>query len=129
MTLCACNCGGRVGLYVDRHRDRGYAPGTPTRFLKGHNRRKNGLPFCINQETGCWEWSRAKQPSGYGEIRLANQTFYAHRVMYQLFRGKIPKGKELDHLCRNRPCVHPLHLEIVTHGENARRAWKAKKEI
>lgn len=78
------------------------------------------------QKTGsCWLWLGALHPTaGYGRIRLAGRgapTVPAHRVAYELLVGPIPDGLVLDHLCRNRGCVNPAHLEPVTNGENVRR--------
>jgi hypothetical protein len=67
---------------------------------------------------GCWEWMGGKQWGGYGLFRGA----CAHRLFYELLVGPIPAGLEIDHLCRNRSCVRPTHLEPVTHLENMRRA-------
>lgn len=70
---------------------------------------------------GCWEWRAARYPTGYGHCRWAGKSAYAHRIAYLLVRGSIPSGLEIDHLCRNRACVRPDHLEAVTHRENVRR--------
>ena len=71
----------------------------------------------------CWFWLGAKTSLGYGTIRSNGRTDLAHRVSFELFRGPIPLGMELDHLCRVRNCVHPYHLEIVTSAENTRRGF------
>jgi hypothetical protein len=55
-----------------------------------------------------------------------SRTTYAHRVAYQYFVGEIPVGLEIDHVCRNRGCVNPEHLELVTRGENTKRANDAR---
>lgn len=67
---------------------------------------------------GCWEWTAATF-RGYGQMGgIGRSTLKAHRVVYEQFRGPIPAGLDLDHLCRNRACVRPSHLEPVTRREN-----------
>jgi hypothetical protein len=76
----------------------------------------------IDQSTGCWNWTGARTPKGYGQIRLVGgTTAYTHREAYMAYVGQIPEGLHLDHLCRNRSCFNPEHLEPVTPRENARR--------
>ena len=70
-------------------------------------------------DSGCWEWQAGLQGSGYGLFCPTHkQKVPAHRFAYELLRGSIPEGLKLDHLCRNRICVNPSHLEPVTLREN-----------
>lgn len=71
-------------------------------------------------DTGsCWEWcGGAVNSKGYGHIKQGRALLKAHRVSWTLVRGPIPSGLTLDHLCRNRLCVNPDHLEAVSNREN-----------
>lgn len=71
---------------------------------------------------GCWEWTGAINDRGYGVVWWEGRSVGAHRAAWELAHGKIPRGLELDHTCRNRSCVRPEHLEPVTHPENMKRA-------
>jgi len=77
---------------------------------------------------GCWVWSGyTKGKDGYGRISVLGKKILAHRASYEFFNDtKIPDGLEVDHLCRNRKCVNPKHLELVTHSENAKRGMTGK---
>lgn len=75
----------------------------------------------VRKTRGCWWWTASLQNRGYGQVRSGPRTLLAHRVSYELVVGPIPKGKELDHLCRNRSCVNPKHLEPVTSRTNTHR--------
>lgn len=77
----------------------------------------------------CWRWTAGHTPLGYGLFRLGGRMVYAHRWAYEKFRGPIPNGLELDHLCRLPACVNPAHLEAVTHAVNMGRAMDAKKPV
>jgi hypothetical protein len=76
---------------------------------------------CEVESTGCWSWVAGHQKDGYGSYRLSGQSRLAHRVAYEALIGPVPQGLQIDHLCRNRTCVNPAHLEPVTARENTLR--------
>jgi hypothetical protein len=71
--------------------------------------------------SGCWEWRAYIKPNGYGDFRYEGGR-WAHRASYELHVGPIPDGLTLDHLCRNKSCVNPEHLEPIPGPENTRRS-------
>jgi len=76
--------------------------------------------FIPEPTSGCWLWIGSTDAGGYGQI-YDGKLRQAHVVSYEMTGGTIPPGMELDHLCRVRCCVNPVHLEPVTHSENAKR--------
>jgi hypothetical protein len=79
--------------------------------------------------TGCWLWTGSyvgRMGYGYLYDPSYKRMRLAHRVSYELHRGPIPEGMQIDHLCRVAICVNPSHLEVVTSAENTRRGNAGK---
>lgn len=74
-----------------------------------------------SSDDGCWEWTAAKHPRGYGKFGLDGAWVLAHRVAYELLVGPIPADLVIDHVCENASCVNPAHLEVVPQRVNALR--------
>ena len=75
----------------------------------------------VNKTETCWMWTGTKVTGGYGSFSLKGKSVRAHRFAYEFYKGKIPEGLTIDHLCIVPPCVNPDHLEAVTMRENTLR--------
>ena len=80
----------------------------------------------FNRTAGCWIWTGKVDNTGYGSFGMRDngksRTRSAHKIVYEVFVGKVPDGMQLDHLCRTPLCVNPEHLEVVTPRENTMRS-------
>lgn len=84
--------------------------------------------------SGCWLWDGALSGVGYGVLNVGqaesgggrSKIRYAHVLSYEIHKGVVPEGLELDHICRTRSCCNPDHVEPVTHAENLRRGFHPK---
>lgn len=106
---------------------RGYCNGHYKRMAKGS---EMSAPFVVRgnddsrfwskvaKGADCWRWTGAPNAQGYGAISYGGKRRTAHRVSYEMNVGPIPDGMQIDHACRERLCVNPDHLRIVTDGEN-----------
>lgn len=124
---CWCGCGLRTWVPKYTHKNRGQIQGLPCRYTSGHQSRsrvrKNHIEpqeFSVEDRgysSPCWIWQGVYSNTGYGSIGGNG----AHKVAYEQYNEKVPQGLDLDHLCMQPGCVHPLHMEVVTRAENARR--------
>jgi hypothetical protein len=77
----------------------------------------------------CWEWQGKIASNGYGAKQSGGRTLLAHRWVFSIFNGWIPKEAVLNHLCSNRRCVNPKHIEVTTQAGNARHGRGAKLKV
>jgi hypothetical protein len=78
----------------------------------------------VELPNGCWEWTGFLDNAGYARVQASSrdaEVLYVHRLMFEHYCGPIPEGCEIDHLCRHRWCVNPIHLDAVPHTVNAMR--------
>ncbi len=122
---CQCGCGADTNV-IKESRNKYYPRGKVTEFLRGHHQVKR-TPLAHSEDCGykddCWIWDGGtNKETGYGIITKNGKTKLAHRIVYQEMVEIIPDDMTVDHLCLQKLCVNPSHMEIVTLGENVSRA-------
>ncbi len=138
--LCQCGCGQRTSIVKETNRRLGLIAGQPYRFIRGHRARlpqfrptgpRPGRLARFWEQTRlqwgplampCLIWTGALYPNGYGRVRLAGRTGYAHRLAYEEAIGPIPGRAQVDHHCDRKACIAPNHLFLGSHRANARDA-------
>jgi hypothetical protein len=75
----------------------------------------------IDRAGSCWVWTGTLHKCGYGVLVVTRKAVLAHVFAFRMLIGAVPPGLQIDHLCRNRRCVNPAHMEAVTQAENIRR--------
>jgi len=116
--LCMCGCGATVPRAKINRPSRGWVKGEYTRFLTGHCNSTSPVEYLVDGETGCWVWQRGTDGHGYGAKYNGDGMEKAHRVYYAQTKGEIPDGWDLHHICENRLCVNPDHLQPLPREEH-----------
>lgn len=91
------------------------------RLEKRRERQRERFWWYADRSGECWMWT-ASTTRGYGQYHVDGHPCKAHRYAWEMQHGPIPEGLTIDHLCRVKLCVNPAHMELVTLGENVRRA-------
>lgn len=127
MTTCSIPWCDKTGLirrgWCTKHYQRWLKYGNPlmAKFERGGDPVARFWGY-VSKGTGCWEWrGKIDKSTGYGRFKMGGKSPTAHRLSYEWSVGPIPDGLVIDHLCRNRRCVNPAHLEPVTQQVNVLR--------
>lgn len=126
MSLCKCGCGLPAPISTETDRSKGWVIGQPKKLIPGHFPNKANRGYRSEDrgyKTPCWIWL-GQTHRGYGVILSRTKRIRVYREMYEEKYGPIPRGLEPDHLCSQKDCVNPDHIEPVTHTENVRRSLK-----
>jgi hypothetical protein len=134
--LCQCGCGQLAPIARQTDTRLGYVRGKPIRFIRGHvgnlkrrDRLDESLWHLENRGyvTVCWIWNGApNKRTGYCRVKYRGKFWLPHRAVYEQEVGPIPAGYDVDHLCSQRQCVRPDHLEAVTRAVNIQRSATAR---
>lgn len=130
---CHCGCGEKTKLVKGNTPERNRVLGEPYKYLYRHDgfmQSARKPMYEIDENTGCWNWLRALTHDGYGitynRMTRSKKHQGAHRCIYEQQVGPIPAGMTLDHKCKNRKCVNPAHMDVVSLKVNLQRGKQAK---
>jgi len=98
----------------------------PLQFMNSEVRERFWSRIERGDPEECWPWRTRSSRNGYSLWEWLGMSWMVHRVAYTLVKGPIPDGLTVDHLCRNKRCCNPSHLDAVTGSENTKRAMEAK---
>jgi len=133
--LCACGCGGKAPKINRNNSSAGHIKGEHFKCITGHNTgMKSGIGLLMVRvsapsESECWIWKGPINRKGYGNVQVCGVKRNAHRAVYLECGLSIPDGYHLDHICRNKLCVNPAHMEPVTPRENVKRQHEARRQM
>lgn len=120
--ICECGCGEETP--IAKRSARGNVVGQPMRYVDQRHAQRG--TYTVDPASGCW-LMHPDVIDGYSRVHRDGESKLAHVWHWEQANGPVPDGLELDHLCRTPNCVRPSHLEAVTHGENMRRAFAARR--
>jgi HNH endonuclease len=124
-SMTGCNAKHYARGWCWDHYRKWWRNGTP----EGRQRIPSHVRFeaLVDKSGECWEWLGHRNHRGYGRFQVDGHRRVAHRVSYEQYIGQVPDGLQLDHLCGNKGCVNPAHLEAVTGSDNVRRGLARTK--
>lgn len=126
---CRCGCGQDTPPAPRTDTRIGYVKGQPRQYVPHHHKHRDWLITEVPAPgfpEPCHVWQRSLNAGGYGIAWHQGKSAKAHRVAWVKANGPVPLGYELDHLCRNRACCNPEHLEVVKRATNTRRGLSTK---
>ena len=127
--LCMCGCGQPTPIAKQSETRSGAVAGFPTKYIPRHSARRRLAIDHVDRgyETPCHIPNRAKSSgNGYIQVHRAGEPVRLHKLMYESANGDVPAGMVLDHLCRQRDCCNPDHIEAVTVAVNTQRGNTAR---
>lgn len=121
---CHCGCGGKTKICTKTDPKKNWVKGEPLKYIYPHGRQTDlATRFWSKVDCSgeCWIYTGPRRGGfGHGAFTIGDKTCAAHRIAWQLIKGPIPAGKQLNHKCNNPPCcrIHPDHVYAGTHQEN-----------